>query len=242
MHNLLLQKQARTCCSTGLRSPLAAEQSSTREEKRVQCSHTHWRQLELCRDKPRKTGHCLHYPPCTCPPQYHIQQLRSQISPQDLGASKLIAHWVKVMAGSHAAHLSSEVFRSFSARPLGGMSTLLYASQSAVKKPKKELVGLRKLKWGLPCSLEASPVRNAFPLRATNCAVSRIVSKSSACIPSGVGTWTGTPYHAQAFMDILVVELPIACHKHNWELVASAKMDAFVAEAPAQMQAAAQVP
>ena len=75
MHNLLLQKQARTCYSTGLRSPLAAEQSSTREEKRVQCSHTHWRLLKFCRDKPSKTGYRLLFSECRYTTQNHVQCL-----------------------------------------------------------------------------------------------------------------------------------------------------------------------
>ena len=101
MHNLLLQKQARTCCSTSLHSPLAAEQSSTREEKRVQCSHTHWRQLEFCRDKPSKTGYDLLFSDVNTLLRIMYSDRDPRHLPRTWGAYgrlKLMASWVQAKA------------------------------------------------------------------------------------------------------------------------------------------------
>lgn len=50
-------------------------------------------------------------------------------------------------------------------------------------------VGLRKLNWGLACSLEAKEVKKLFPFLATNCAESLTISKSRAVSPSGIVTY-----------------------------------------------------
>ena len=47
------------------------------------------------------------------------------------------------------------------------------------------------LTCGLVCSLLLSPVRNALPFLAVNCAVSLMMSRSMKVRPSGTCTWWG---------------------------------------------------
>ena len=120
------------------------------------------------------------------------------------------SHSSRFRQRSSTAGRSSASFFSRAAMDLGGMSTLEYVSASAVKNVNMECVGFRKLNCGrdgkrasaraqalrrrgraracgFMCSRLVRPVRKLLPLRATNCAVSLMTSRSKAAMPSGSG-------------------------------------------------------
>ena len=61
----------------------------------------------------------------------------------------------------------------------------LRASDAKRQMPRNTPCHRRSRAWGFMCSRLVRPVRKLFPLRATNCAVSLITSKSKAEMPSG---------------------------------------------------------
>ena len=114
--------------------------------------------------------------------------MSSAVSFEIRSFSRLRSHaaccWIRASVRDGSAASRARRARSSS----GGIRHFEYASTSDVKYEKRWCVGLRKSNWGLRASRFAIPVRKVRPLRATNCAVSWITSRSSGCAPGGFGT------------------------------------------------------